>query len=66
MRYGAILAGGVGNRMKSAHIPKQFLEIAGKPIIIWTLERLLKSALFDEVIIAIHPEWNEYLKTMIR
>ena len=66
MRYGAILAGGVGNRMKSAHIPKQFLEIAGKPIIIWTLERLMKSALFDEVIIAIHPEWNDYLKTMIR
>ena len=34
MIYGAMLAGGVGSRMKSAVIPKQFLEVDGKPIII--------------------------------
>ena len=27
MIYGAMLAGGVGSRMKSAVIPKQFLEV---------------------------------------
>jgi len=29
MIYGAMLAGGVGSRMKSATIPKQFLEVDG-------------------------------------
>ena len=42
MIYGAMLAGGVGSRMKSAVIPKQFLEVDGKPIIIYTLQNMLK------------------------
>ena len=32
-----IFAGGVGQRMKSGTKPKQFLELYGKPIIIYTL-----------------------------
>lgn len=46
MIYGAMLAGGVGSRMKSATIPKQFLEVEGKPIIIYTLLNMLKSGAF--------------------
>ena len=34
-----IFAGGVGSRMKSEDIPKQFIEVEGKPIIIHTLEK---------------------------
>lgn len=33
-----IFAGGIGQRMKSLDIPKQFLEIEGKPIIVRTME----------------------------
>lgn len=36
-RYAIIVAGGSGKRMKSA-IPKQFLPLAGKPMLIHTLE----------------------------
>ena len=41
MIYGAILAGGTGSRMKSIDIPKQFVEMDGKPIILYTIEHML-------------------------
>ena len=37
MIFGAILAGGVGSRMKISEMPKQFLNLGDKPIIIHTL-----------------------------
>lgn len=40
-KFALIVAGGKGYRMGSA-VPKQFLEIAGKPILIWTIERFLE------------------------
>ncbi len=39
--YALIVAGGSGERMKS-EIPKQFIEIAGKPILMHTIERFLE------------------------
>ena len=33
-----LFAGGIGARMKSVDLPKQFLEVGGKPIIIHTME----------------------------
>ena len=38
MNYAIILAGGVGQRMRTSGLPKQFLTVFGKPIIIYTLE----------------------------
>ena len=37
MNVAVILAGGVGSRM-GANQPKQFIEIFGKPILIYTIE----------------------------
>ena len=34
MNYAIIFAGGVGSRMRTGGIPKQFIEVAGKPILI--------------------------------
>lgn len=69
MNYVAILASGVGSRIKSINIPKQYYEIEGKPIIIYTLESILKDSLFDFVYIAISLEYKElvmgYLNTFI-
>jgi 2-C-methyl-D-erythritol 4-phosphate cytidylyltransferase len=39
-----IVAGGTGSRMQST-IPKQFIEIKGKPILIHTIEKFIE---FDE------------------
>jgi len=44
-----IVAGGKGERMQS-DIPKQFLEVAGKPILMHTIERFL---VFDENILIV-------------
>ncbi len=38
--YAIIVAGGSGSRMGSA-VPKQFLELGGKPVLLWTLEKFL-------------------------
>lgn len=56
MIYGAMLAGGSGTRVKSSKIPKQFIEIGGKPIIIYTLENMLKVKRFDYIYIAVHKD----------
>jgi MurNAc alpha-1-phosphate uridylyltransferase len=49
-----ILAAGQGSRMRplTNHTPKPLLEVAGKPLIVWHLEKL-KQAGFNEVIINI-------------
>lgn len=65
MIYGAMLAGGVGSRMKSATIPKQFLEVEGKPIILYTLQNMLKVERFDYIYIATHKDYLDYMKDMV-
>jgi 2-C-methyl-D-erythritol 4-phosphate cytidylyltransferase len=45
-----IVAGGVGKRFKS-DVPKQFLSLEGKPVIIHTLEKFENSANIDAIVI---------------
>ena len=40
MIFAAILAGGVGSRMGNSDVPKQFLNLGDKPILIHTIEML--------------------------
>ncbi|MFH1665720.1 MAG: 2-C-methyl-D-erythritol 4-phosphate cytidylyltransferase [Candidatus Omnitrophota bacterium] len=60
-----ILAGGAGKRM-GADIPKQFLELAGKPIIIHTLEKFDRSADVSDIVIVCHKSGIERLKDLIK
>ena len=48
MNYAIIIAGGVGNRL-GASIPKQFVEVLGKPIIAYTLEIFQKHPEIDAI-----------------
>jgi len=59
MNYAGILAGGIGSRMESK-IPKQFLKIAGIPIIVRTINAFLSSKYIDKVILAMNPQWMDY------
>ena len=47
-----IFAGGAGQRMNSKTLPKQFLELHGKPIIIYTLEQFDNHPLVDGIVVA--------------
>ena len=40
-----LFAGGIGARMKYSDMPKQFLEVGGKPIIIHTMEHFARLLL---------------------
>ncbi|MCC8044352.1 MAG: 2-C-methyl-D-erythritol 4-phosphate cytidylyltransferase [Clostridiales bacterium] len=66
MIYGVILAGGTGTRVKSASIPKQFIELEGKPVIAYTMEHMLKVSRFDEIYIAVHRDWLGYMEELVR
>ena len=55
MIYAAVLAGGIGSRMQNTDMPKQFLELDGKPIIIHTVEKMLMNTRIDRLYIGINP-----------
>lgn len=66
MNIGIIFAGGVGKRMGEADLPKQFMEIAKKPIIVHTLEVFEKCNEVDAVVIASLEDWIPHLEELIR
>ncbi len=53
-----ILMAGTGERFGST-IPKQFHRLAGKKIYLHTLETLIASALFEEILLVCPEEWKE-------
>lgn len=57
-----IFAGGSGTRMKTKDIPKQFLEIDGKPIIIRTMEYFSEHGMVDHIVVVCLDTWMEELK----
>lgn len=58
-----IFAGGSGRRLNSSEnsLPKQFLKINGKPIIIHTLEIFQQHPNIDKIYIAIHPDYYDFM-----
>ena len=65
MVYAIILAGGTGTRMGNQGIPKQFLTIQDKPIIIHTLEKFLKINEINKIIIVCHKQYCDYMKNLL-
>jgi 2-C-methyl-D-erythritol 4-phosphate cytidylyltransferase len=49
-----ITAGGIGKRM-GARLPKQYLEVAGKPIIVHTIERFVDVEAICQIIVTVPP-----------
>jgi len=61
-----LFAGGIGSRMNSRALPKQFLEIHGKPIIIHTLEHFEAHPDIDGIAIAILPEFRPHMMKLLK
>ncbi len=57
-----IFAGGTGQRMGVKDVPKQFLEVDGKPIIIYTIEFFEHHKEIDEIYVVCIETWIDYLK----
>ncbi len=65
MNYAIILAAGVGQRMRNGGLPKQFLKLMGKPIIIYTLEKFELSEEIDKAVIVCHGNYIEYMQNLL-
>ena len=66
MVFGAILAGGTGTRMGNYALPKQFLDLGGRPVIIHTIEKFLTCASLDALYVGVHKDWMVYLRDMLK
>jgi D-ribitol-5-phosphate cytidylyltransferase len=66
MIYAEILAGGKGTRMGNIHMPKQFLTLNGKPIIIHTVEKFLLNDRFDKILVMSPKEWINHTKDILK
>lgn len=65
MNIAIIFAGGTGQRMNTASKPKQFLELHGKPIIIYTLEHFQNHHDIDGIILVCLESWIDYCKELL-
>ena len=64
MRAAIILSGGTGARMGS-EIPKQYLEVSGKPIIAYCIETFEKSPEIDKILIVCADEYRTLLSGIV-
>ena len=58
-----LFAGGIGARMKSVDLPKQFLEVGGKPIIIHTMEAFQQHPDINGVAVVCLSGWETVLQS---
>ena len=66
MTIALIFAGGTGIRMNSRAKPKQFLELHGKPVIIYTIEHFEKHPEIDSIVVVCLESWISELKRLLR
>ncbi len=66
MIYAGILAAGMGTRMHRQDLPKQFLPLGEKPLIINTLEQFYVNPQVGRVILVVPEEWKLFTEDMIK
>lgn len=60
-----IFAGGTGRRMNTKTKPKQFLELHGKPVLIYTLELFQQSPSLDGIIVVMLESWIQFTQELL-
>ena len=66
MNIAVIFAGGSGLRMHTKSRPKQFLDLNGKPIIIYPLELFDNHPQIDAIVVACIENWIPFLEKQLR
>jgi len=66
MNTALIFAGGTGIRMNTRAKPKQFLELHGKPVIIYTLEHFEMHPEIDNIVVVCLEGWMAGLRHLLR
>lgn len=65
MNYVILLAGGVGKRM-GADIPKQFIKVEGKPIIVYSIENFQRNEQIEKIVVVCVKDWIDYVKELVK
>ena len=65
MNYAIILAGGKGSRMKSA-VPKQFMELNGKPMVCHSIDTFEHNSNIDGIVLVTSSDYKEYMEKLIQ
>jgi len=63
MNVAVVLAGGTGTRV-GANIPKQFIEILGKPILAYTLDNFQIDPEIDAIEVVCHKDWVDEVRSI--
>lgn len=63
--YVILLAGGVGKRM-GADIPKQFIEVNGKPIFVYTIENFQRNEQIEKIVVVCVKDWMEHVTKLVQ
>ena len=61
-----IFAGGTGTRMNTKSKPKQFLELHGKPILVYTLEQFNNHSDIEGIILVVLEEWINSCEELVK
>lgn len=64
MFFAGICAGGKGERF-GGDVPKQFLPLKGKPIILHSVEAFLQWGGAERILVAVCPEWLEHCQELL-
>jgi 2-C-methyl-D-erythritol 4-phosphate cytidylyltransferase len=54
-----VLAGGSGSRFTGSFIPKQFVQVHGKPILAYVLETYQGLSMIDDVVLVMNPRYEQ-------
>lgn len=65
MIYTVIFAGGTGQRMNTVSLPKQFLKVHGKEIIIHTIEKYQKCSRIDGIVVVCLEDYIPFMKSLV-
>lgn len=66
MNIAVIFAGGSGSRMHTKSRPKQFLDLNGKPILVYTIELFDNHEDIDAIVCVCIESWIPFLEKMLR
>lgn len=61
MNYAIILAAGFGTRIKNLDIPKQYYEINGIPVIIYTMKKFIKLNCFERIYLTVDENYKGHM-----
>jgi 2-C-methyl-D-erythritol 4-phosphate cytidylyltransferase len=66
MIFAAILAGGIGTRIGNTEMPKQYMLLGSKPILLHTVEKFYINEKFEKIIILCPKSWIKHTKDLIQ